>query len=512
MSKFDFPSASGEGEAQAPPTSRRYPSSFFRFLILAFVLVCSPLVLSLIQLTLEASSLSKGGSAAVRKVAASLQDAEELERAILRTERVVRQALALGEPVATDALAAAHEQFVQASVRLLDPTMPTDVVLAMQEMTAAEAALHTTLLREEKIVALPPELDALNNKFQVLAETTNRMAALEVASLQQGFEGAQRQALQALAVAVPLAVLLAGLFTVALSRPLMRIEDAIRAMGRGDMERPVSIGGPNDVRQLGAKLDWLRLRLRDLEGHRELLTRSISHDLKTPLTSMIEGMELLRQGVAGALNPRQNEVVFIMRDSATMLSDKIEALLTVRSSAQRDAPVELRPVHLRELASSVVARHQLVARSRKLDIRILGEDIHISGDRAKLYVVLDNLLSNAIRFSPAGGGIDIELGIDEGQAGITVSDDGPGIPAADADRIFDPGYRGGKQPEQHVPGSGLGLSIARDFVLAHGGTLQVVPHDRGGRRGARLRMTLPSVLPQVWHTAGTPSSPTSDRE
>ena len=503
--------AAPPAEAPLPPGRRRYPRSFFRFLVLAFVLVCSPLVLSLIQLTLEASSLAERGSAAVRKVAGALQDVEALERAITQTERVARQAMALGEPVAPEGLASAREQFVQASVRLLDPGMPDDVTRAMQALAAAEGMLHAILVLEPELVELPPELEAVNDALQALAEISNRMAAREVAALQAGFDQARRHTIRALAVALPLALLLAAVFTVALSRPLMRIEDAIRAMGRGDMEQPVSISGPNDVRQLGQRLDWLRLRLRDLEAHRELLSRSISHDLKTPLTSMVEGMELLRQGVAGSISPRQAEVVSIMRESASMLSDKIEALLTVRSSALRDGPVELRPVRLRELAADVMARHQLVTRSRRLDIRIVGGDLHVSGDRPKLYVVLDNLLSNAIRFSPPGGAIDIDLALDAGQARITVADDGPGVPPADADRVFDPGFRGGHQPDQHVPGSGLGLSIARDFVLAHGGTLTVLPAERGGRRGARLSMTLPSVLPEVWHTAHLPESLPTDR-
>jgi two-component system, NtrC family, sensor histidine kinase GlrK len=483
----------------APVSNRPYPRSFFRFLILAFVLVTAPLVVSLIQLTLEANDQAAGSGAAVRKVAAVLKNVESLEPPVTQMERLVRQALALNEPVPLDLLDSAHVQFGQVAAKLLDPALSEGVVNDAQALVATEKALVQALRANPRVLALPPALDLLSEQLTALSDAGNRTAAREIGVLQASYVQARRHALVALAVALPLALVLAGVFTVALARPLTRIEDAIRAMGAGRLQERIQIGGPRDVRLLGERLDWLRTRLSDLESYRELLTRSISHDLKTPLTSMVEGLELLRQNVAGPLSPRQAEVVDIMADSAHALSDKIGGLLTVRSGALRDSPVDLRPVELRELVLAVVSHHRLVALGKQLDVQVLGAEIRLSADGPKLRVVFDNLMSNAIRFSPQGGGIDIELALHGDQARVTVADDGPGVPLVDVDRIFDPGYRAKHQPEHAVGGSGVGLSIAREFVLAHGGQLRVAG-AQGRRRGAHLQVSLPSALPEIGHT------------
>jgi two-component system, NtrC family, sensor histidine kinase GlrK len=493
--------------AQQPAVSaarRWYPRSFFGFLILAFALVCAPLVLSLVRLALEANELSAGTSVAVRKVAAVLQDVEALEQATTRMERLVLQSVALGEPVAADALEPAHQQFVQAAQHLLNAAPGDALTQSIKAISEAEATLVAQVRAQPRLSAPPPELDRINQDLQPLFEAGSRLAALEVAALQTASATTRRDALLALAVALPGALLLALGFTVALARPMHRVENAIRAMGAGRLDDTIQIGGPSDVRQLGMRLDWLRGRLKDLEGHRDLLTRSISHDLKTPLTSMVEGLALLRQEVAGPLNPQQAEVLTIMRESAQQLSDKIEGLLQVRTHAQqdsqRDAPVTLRRVALRELTLSVVSRHRLVAQGRQLRVQVQGDELFVSADQPKLDVVLDNLLSNAIRFSPPAGAICIEVQPHPERpqhARITVSDDGPGVAMADRDRVFDPGYRGDAQPAQSVAGSGQGLSIARDFVLAHGGSLTVLPPGSGPRKGASFCLVLPAVLPAV---------------
>jgi two-component system, NtrC family, sensor histidine kinase GlrK len=480
-------------------SNRPYPRSFFRFLILAFVLVTAPLVVSLVQLTLEANSQAAGSGAAVRKVAAVLKDVEALGPPLTQIERLVRQSLALNEPVPLDLLDNAHAQFTQVATRLLQVDQATDVLSDMRALAKAEGGLVITLRANPLVRELPNDLEQISEQLQALSDAGNRTAAREIGLLQAAFAQAQRHAVVGLAVALPLALLLAGIFTVALARPLTRIEDAIRAMGAGRLDEPIRIGGPRDVRMLGERLNWLRTRLSDLEGYRELLTRSISHDLKTPLTSMVEGLELLRQGVAGPLSPRQSEVVGIMHDSAHALSDKISGLLTVRSSALRDSPVDLRPVQLRELVMAVVSHHRLVAQGRQLNLQVLGPDIRLSADGPKLRIVFDNLLSNAIRFSPDGGGIDIELSLRGEQAHIVVADDGPGVPMGDIDRIFDPGYRAKGQPEHAVVGSGVGLSIAREFVLSHGGKL-LLQAAQGRRKGAHFSVVLPSALPEIGHT------------
>jgi two-component system sensor histidine kinase GlrK len=110
-------------------------------------------------------------------------------------------------------------------------------------------------------------------------------------------------------------------------------------------------------------------------------------------------------------------------------------------------------------------------------------------DAEKLRIVIDNLLSNAIRFSPAGGTIGVGMQAEDGQLIIDVTDEGPGISAADQPHIFEPFYQGRAQGSGPVKGTGLGLSIARECVMEHGGSIEVVATH--AQRGAHLRVRLP---------------------
>jgi two-component system sensor histidine kinase GlrK len=125
---------------------------------------------------------------------------------------------------------------------------------------------------------------------------------------------------------------------------------------------------------------------------------------------------------------------------------------------------------------------------KRLRVAASCPDVSLNGDAEKLRVVVDNLISNAIKFSPAGS--EIKLVVERSTAAITVdvSDSGPGIAEVDKDRVFAPFYRGRAAHDAGIKGTGLGLSIVREYVLAHGGSVEVID---AGRRGGHLRVMLP---------------------
>jgi two-component system, NtrC family, sensor histidine kinase GlrK len=486
-----------------PPVQPRYPESFFRFLVIAFVVVASPLVISLVQLTMESATLARNSESAVRRVASVIDDVEVLARLSFQMERVLRQSAALTEAVPADDFDPLHREFEQTAQRLQAASLPTEMATELRQVLGALAGLQARVANQEVLSQLPPELARMESGIDKLSEVGIQAASQEIEAVRAMADQTQQQTAITFGVAVSLAVLLASVFTVLLARPVRRIEKVIRQLGAGQMDEAIHIGGPRDLRLLGERLEWLRQRLKELEADRELLTRSISHDLKTPLTSIHEGAELLMQGVAGPLNPRQLEIADIMQGSVLAMAEKIESLIAVRSSALRDAPVALRRIELRDLIQKVVDDHRLSARAKNLQIAVQGPPLHLSGDAAKLRIVFDNLLSNAIRYSPKNGRVQFDLSTDEDTAWIAVSDDGPGVPASAALRVFDPGYRVPAAPESpeaanNVKGSGVGLSIAREFVLAHGGHVEL--DQTGSRtelRGACFLIRLPGVIPMT---------------
>ncbi len=209
--------------------------------------------------------------------------------------------------------------------------------------------------------------------------------------------------------------------------------------------------------------------------------------MKTPLTALREGAELLSEEAVGQLTAEQREIAEILRHNSVELQKLIEDLLSFGASQFRKVTVDLEPVEIRRISERVLADQMLSAKARGLSFDLAVEDVMLAADPEKLRVILDNLVSNAIKFSPAGGRIQLAGRLDGNAVELDVIDQGPGIPAAERGRIIDPFYQGGHPGAGPVRGTGIGLSVVKEYVFAHGGSVEVV--DRAS--GAHLRVRLP---------------------
>jgi two-component system sensor histidine kinase GlrK len=280
--------------------------------------------------------------------------------------------------------------------------------------------------------------------------------------------------------------LVAG-FTFLITRPIRQIDDAIRRLGQADFSTPIKVGGPDDLQHLGARLDWMRRRLADLEEQKTRFLREMSHELKTPLTALRQGAELLADELVGKLTPEQREIAEILRRNSIELQKLIEDLLNYGASQFHRTALEIGPVEIRRVAARVIDDHKLALRSRDLKLELDLPDIRFSADSEKLRVMLDNLLSNAIKFSPAGGTVRMAARVDRDDVEIEVADQGPGIAVEERTRVFEPFYRGRSAAGALVKGTGIGLSVVREYVQMHGGSVEFV----GEGPGARIQLRLP---------------------
>jgi two-component system sensor histidine kinase GlrK len=301
-------------------------------------------------------------------------------------------------------------------------------------------------------------------------------------------ETRQRVYWQMLALA-PVAVLLVLGASMLIRRPISQIESAIKRLGEGEFEDKIAVTGPADLESLGRQLDWLRLRLLDLEGQKSRFLRHVSHELKTPLTALREGVELLGDEVTGRMTHGQLEIAHILKQNTLRLQRLIEDLLNYQSAQFQTA--SLVPAHfkLKTLVERVTQRHTLAMRAKNLSQSLSAADLEMEGDEKKMEAVIDNLFSNAVKYSPTGGTIRIQLRRRGGDVVIDVMDDGPGIPSHDRVRVFEPFYQSTPEYAGPVKGTGLGLAIVREFALAHHGTAEVIDD---GNPGAHLRVVLPS--------------------
>jgi two-component system sensor histidine kinase GlrK len=214
----------------------------------------------------------------------------------------------------------------------------------------------------------------------------------------------------------------------------------------------------------------------------------MSHELKTPLANIREGTELLMDGAVGELDSSQREVTAILRDNGIKLQQLIENLLSFSAWQARHSGLEISEFHLRPLVKSVLETHQLTLLAQRVHLELKVQDIELRADRAKLKLILDNLLSNALKYSPRGGTIFIHASQDRDVLVLDVADTGPGISKDERGAIFEAFYSGRAPTAGHLKGTGIGLSVVNEFVQAHGGSIEILDEVFPG---AHFRVRLP---------------------
>ena len=280
---------------------------------------------------------------------------------------------------------------------------------------------------------------------------------------------------------------LAVMFIVLITRPLQQIDSAINRLGSGAYDNAIQISGPQDLQSLGLRLDWLRSRLGELEQQRASFLRHVSHELKTPLASMQEGAALLHEGVVGPLNQEQREISRIIVSNCQRLQGLIEDLLRHNSQNFEVLNAMPEPVRFDQIVERVVEAHQLAITSGRNQIRRELEKLVVLADSERLRVIVDNLFTNALKFSPEDGVITLRLFAHDDAAVFEIVDQGPGVPREEWAKIFGAFYQGSVQPRRAFNGTGLGLAIAREYVLAGGGSIELCEVNMG----ACFRVTLP---------------------
>jgi PleD family two-component response regulator len=215
----------------------------------------------------------------------------------------------------------------------------------------------------------------------------------------------------------------------------------------------------------------------------------MSNELRTPLTSVAGALDIVLSGYTGPLTEKQHRYIDMARQAATRMNLLVDQLLDLARAQAGSITVALTPLQLDRLARGVVERYRETARAKQLRIDVVStaDGINILGDPDRLAQVLGNLLSNSIRFAPAGGVIDVEVfgpPLLADAVGVSVHNDGVPIADDERERIFEPFSASGRR----VGGTGLGLSISRSIVEAHGGRIWV----ESSESGTRFVFTLPT--------------------
>jgi two-component system, NtrC family, sensor histidine kinase GlrK len=468
-----------------------YPRSLTNVILACFVLAAVPLVVALAELALGLDALAKRSQLSVREAEAASAASRELREITSKMERAVRQSMVLEDVSLIENYKRLDAQLDQTIIRAQALPLNDDERNALKSIAKPRGALIAALRNGIPEPAERPKLvdaatDLSDNTAQA-ATLLSRVTEREVIELRTMASKTRENWPWFLGVAAVTALLLAVGFSILIARPLRNIDRSIRKLGRGEFAEAISINGPRDLRSLGERLDWLRRRLLELETHQSRFLRHVSHELKTPLTAVREGSELLNDRIVGEMSKQQTDVVRIIRDNTVSLQRLIEDLLSYQQH-RAAAPLRLEQVGLAPIIDRVVREHRLEMLSRAITAEIKGEPQSLFADKEQIRVVLDNLVSNAIKYTPRGGKVHIGTLRDGQMVQIDVEDDGPGIAAEEQERIFESFYRGEASANGKVKGTGLGLAIVREYVLAHRGSVYVVDP---GKPGGRFRVRLP---------------------
>ena len=477
-----------------PPRMLIYPRSFLGLLLAGFTLVILPLVGALAYSAWNTERLAGKSRTAVFNASQAARASRSLVDRIAAIERVAQQMALLNDPELAVDYARVHRSFKQLAAEIaqlpLDDAQSQALNVTVQQEQGLYELLNDRSLGRVDSKAVGARIDALIDSARDVLAINNRVVDREVERLRVSAEQVQRNIILLLIFSTATALAIALALTRAIARPISEIDAAIRQLGGADFSRPIAVRGPEDLRYLGRRLDWLRRRLEEFETQKNRFLRHVSHELKTPLTALREGAELLHDEIGGPLQPPQRQVVGIMKDNSVKLQRLIEELLDYPRALHAAASLEVKSISLSALVHEAAQSHELAAQAKGLRLAIDAQAATVEADPEKLRSIVDNLISNAVKFTPAGGTVSVSAREVAGEAIIEVLDTGPGVPVEERESVFNLFFRGRTKADGsavRVKGSGLGLAIARELVEAHGGHIAVV----GGGGGGHFRVTLP---------------------
>jgi len=456
-----------------------YPRSFTILVIVAMGVLIVPLASGLINAVHVLQGVADTQRQFTRTSLAITRDVRLIVESVSQLQRAAGQYHLLQDaefgPALRTRFSELQTQLTRLDTQLVDaPSHTTVAALQASSRTLYRQMRPGAFLDSDRFHALAPAFDALDANARTLLAQADAAVQRELQALEATVQ-ATRQRLIVLALAlIPLTLLLAAVFSWMINRPIKQLKASIQQLGQADLSPLPAISGPQDIVELGREIDWLRQRLQALEDQKLRFLRHVSHELKTPLASLREGVALLNDELAGSLNARQRSIVAIMDSGSRDLQKRIEDLIRYGSMVRDPALPTTTPQALAGVLAGVLTRQRLALEAHGIRIETQLDAPTLHAERNQLETVLDNLLSNAIKFSPEGGRILVRSAPADGAVTLWVCDQGSGILQADRSRVFEPFFQGARQPASTVKGSGLGLSIVRESMLTAGGTVEVV--------------------------------------
>ena len=286
-------------------------------------------------------------------------------------------------------------------------------------------------------------------------------------------------------------ILLVSLLSRRLLTSVRRLTAAAQKLGQGDLSQRVTVSGRDEIGELTSTFNAMAEGLENAERQRRNMVADVAHELRTPLSNIRGYVEAVRDGVLEA----DAETIESIHRQTMYLSKLVEDLRLLAETEAADFQLDLEPGLLEEVVSRSVEAFRPQAQSKGIELafRAGADRAELSGrlvsiDRTRIEQVMNNLLQNAVEHTTEGGRIDVSVAEFDETVSVTVADTGEGIPSEDLPHVFDRLYRADPSRTRSTGGAGLGLTIAKQLIVAHGGTIRVESTEG---KGSRFILTLP---------------------
>ncbi len=472
-----------------------WPKSFRFLILIGFTVIALPLIVVLVSAEISMTRLALQGTKAVSNSVTVTQESGNLVEQVLTLERMARQFQVLKDLQMLETISEKHVELVR-TLDVLDGLLRDP-----EQKKALQAILKGVNSILEVLKNDPQEKNMLETSLGVFAQLNQLAGKInsdsqdlilhEINTMQEASEKKQGDLIIQAVVFILLTILSMMVFARLILRPIREMDKGIRRLGEGDYTTPVSVRGPKDLEALGGRLDWLRERLGDVEKEKSKFLAQVSHELKTPLASVREGAELLSDELVGHLNDQQREVSKILCKNSIQLQKLIENLLGFSTDQIKLSQMFFSKVNLEDVVEEVLEDQLPAILKKEIHIESDLKKVELLGEQDKIRVIVDNLISNAVKYTPFSGRIVIRSFLEAKMGVFEVADSGPGIPEVERGKIFQPFYQGAAPLNGMIKGTGLGLSITKEYVLEQGGRI-IVKNSRSG--GACFQVSLPLVI------------------
>lgn len=262
--------------------------------------------------------------------------------------------------------------------------------------------------------------------------------------------------------------------------PLKNVLDTIKKISAGQLQQRIELKGKNEFTELGEAVNTMTKRLEEVDQSRQEFVSNVSHELKTPLSSIkvLSESLLLQENVPVEM---YKEFLQDISSEIDRMTDIVNDLLALVRNDPNEAKLMVTDVDVNKMLRDIVKRLSPLASDKEIELSFQAtKEVLLKGDEVKLSLAISNLVDNGIKYTPAGGHVKVSVDADIKDCFITVQDSGIGISEEDQSRVFDRFYRVDKTRDRETGGTGLGLAITHSIIVLHNGSVKIISGENEG--------------------------------